>query len=405
VTRYRFQALGSDGRRWSGEAEAPTAECLAQRLWAEGSLALRIDLATGAAVTSDGVTTSGRRPPGPRALQLFTRTLATILGAGLELDAALELLGRLLPDAALRDVIKALREEVRAGRSLADALARHPALFPAHYVGMIRAGEASSRLAAVLDELAELQAEALRLRERIRAALVYPIILMVLSIGSILVLLLAVLPRFGELLLETGTPPPAITRLALSASAGLERHGTILLALGFTAIVTMVLVLRRPAVRHLLLELCWRVPLLRAIGRASEAARLLRMLAVLLASGVPLLDALALAVRSIGSPALTRGLDNGLTALRDGAGLATALEHTGRLPELAIQLAALGERSGRLVPLLTEAAAILDRDAQEATQRLLALLVPALTVGAGLIVAVVVSSMLGAVMSAYDVPL
>lgn len=403
MTRFRYQAVDAAGLLQQGELEAASEAAAVQWLRDTGHLPILAVPVPERQALDLGRLGLERRRVRPADIALLTRALATLLGAGVELDPALAMVDRLAPGAAYRTLAQELRAEIRGGDTLATALARRPALFPDFYVGVVRAGEAGARLGDVMRDLADLLQRLETLGASLRAALVYPLLLLATAVGSILVLLVGVLPRFADIIGQSGAELPAFTRNMVLLGVWLEANGrTALVATLLLLLALRLTVFRRgaaPKWRERLLAL----PGIAAVTRDGEAARFARLTAMLLSSGMPLMPALEVAFGAATLPAHAIAARLCLDTLRQGRGLGVALAAGGCFPDLLVQLVAMGERSGRLTEMLIESAEILERQAARTSERLLALLVPAVTIGAGLLVALVVGSMMSALMSIYTI--
>jgi general secretion pathway protein F len=340
-----------------------------------------------------------------RDVAIMTRELATLLEAGLTLDQSLKLLIDLAEGEALGDLLSDLLERIQGGSSLADALAQHEALFPRVYVSMVRAGETGGALREVLGRLARYLDEAEALREQVKSALVYPVILLILAALSIVVLLTIVLPQFTPLFEGAGAELPWLTRAVILTGEGVQRYGWLLLvaALGATWLVRRQL--KRPARRAQIDRWLLRLPLLGELLAKIDTARFARALGTLLANGVPPLTALAIVQDALANATLRRALGDAAAVMKEGGGLAAPLARTGVFPRLAVHLLGVGEESGQLDPMLLKIAEVFDRDVRSTIERLMTLLVPALTIVLGLIIAVIITAVLMAILSAYDLRL
>lgn len=403
MTRYRYEAVSAGGQTLAGEMDALNERAVIERLQEQGHLPVKAEPVGGStgksALPRD---LFGRRRLAPRALSIATRELATLLEAGLPLDRSLEVLIDLAESDAVRALFARVLERVRGGSTLADAMAEQKDAFPRYYVGMVRAAEAGGSLDAVMARLAGLIEKSLNLRESVRSALIYPTILLVVVGLSVVVLLTVVLPQFRTLFEEAGQNLPLMTRFLLAAGDALAEWGWAMAA----GLAALALAARRqaarPAVRRRLDALMLRLPLVGTLVRRYETALFSRTLSMLLRNGLPLLGALVIAKETVGNAVLARALDGVLENLKEGRGFAAPLMATRAFPNLIGELAQVGEETGRLDDMLLKAADIYDAEVQRAMERLLAILVPALTLLLGAMVAAVLGSVLGAILSVNE---
>ncbi len=337
-----------------------------------------------------------------RDITIATRELATLLKAGLPLDRALRVLIDVADVPAVRDMHARILERVQGGASLADSIVDEGRSFPSFYAGMVRAGEAGGSLHEVLVRLADFMERIQSLRESVRSALIYPAILMIMAVLTVIVMFGLVLPQFRPLFADMGDALPLLTRIFLVVGDAVQEWwwaGALVIALA-------VLLFRR-ALKDSAFRLRWDgwklgIPLAGDLLRKIETARFAHTMAMLLHGGQPLLDALGIVRDVVGNSALRQALTEVSGRLRQGQGLATPLAECGLFPSLAIHLIRVGEEGGQLEAMLEQLASIYDREVQEATKRLMALLVPLLTVGLGVVIAIIIISVLGAFLSVNE---
>jgi general secretion pathway protein F len=299
-------------------------------------------------------------------------------------------------------VIERVRERLRGGSSLAAALAAEPASFPRLYIGLVRAGEAGGNLGETLERLARLLQRQRSLSLTIRSALVYPTILVVAGLGSIIFLVGTVLPQFVPMFAQSGVPIPTATRVLLALGDVVRQGGPWALAALPVLIITGRQALARPRVRRLVDAALLRLPLLGPLLREGLAARFARTFGTLLGNGVPLIGALAIAQETLGNMVAVEAVRRASDSARDGAGVARALEAAGVFPPRLVLLLRLGEETARLAETALQAADIHEERLGAMIQRLMAIMVPAITLIMGLAVAGIVASLLTAMLSIND---
>jgi len=400
---FQYRAADQSGKVVEGVMEADIEQSVIMRLREMGCVPLRI------AIPSERAISTGRQQPlfskrrvSQHQLLQFTRELGTLLTAGLPLDRSLSILGGLFEGSELSKILRALVEAVRAGKSLAVSMGEHPDVFPKIYTNMIRAGEAGGILEGVLRYLTDYMENTLALKEDIKSALIYPIILAVAAGLSLIVLFIFVIPKFATIFRGNSKVIPLITRLVIEFSQFLTQYGWVIL-LGTAAAVTVLLFyIRSPEGRSEWDRVCLRAWLLGDLVRKFETARFSRTLAALLKGGVPLLEALGTVQGVIGNRLLARAIGQVQVRVREGKGMARPLSESGLFPPLALNMIAVGEETGKLDGLLAEVASYYDQEVKRTTKRLTSLLEPALILGMGLIIGVVVISMLLAIFSLND---
>jgi general secretion pathway protein F len=322
-----------------------------------------------------------------------------MLAAGQDLDRSLRFLLDIAPNARVRSVLDQLRKSVRDGSALAAAMQQQPESFPRLYIGLVRAGEAGGTLAETLERMATLLERQRSMAATIKSAMIYPGLLTLVAIGSITLLLTTVLPQFVPLFQQNGAALPTSTQMLIDAGdlvSGYGLYGLLALAGVFLAIRQL---LRQPGPRLLADRLTLRLPLIGGLVREALAARFSRTLGTLVINGVPLLASLAVVRDALGNLAAAAAVDRAALKAKDGAGLARPLEESGIFPLRTIYLLRLGEETAQLGPMALRAADIHEEQTRLGVQRLVSLLVPAITICMGAAVAFIVASLLMAMLS------
>lgn len=396
---FRYQALNARGELLEGQLEAASAAELAARLQEQGHLPVQVVPAgTGTGLTSWRSLLRPAPFAGERLVR-FTQQLATLLAAGQPLDRALGILMAQPDEPAARRIIADVRDAVREGASLSAALERQHGAFSRLYVNMVRAGEAGGSLAPTLQRLADYLERVHRLRARVINALVYPAILLVMVGLSLLFLLGYVVPQFAAMYDSLGADLPWFSRTVLAVGQWVRAGWIVLLALPLLAVLTVERLRRDPVFLQRLDGWLLARPRLGALLARLETARLARTLGTLLGNGVPLITALGIARNVLSNRVLAAQLETVIDEVKNGLSLAAALARTKGFPALAIQMIQVGEESGQLEAMLLKAADVFEQDTQASIERLLAALVPAVTLLLALVIGAVILSVLAPI---YD---
>lgn len=397
---FRFKAVTAEGAMVAGEIEALSADAAIAAIQARGEFPLSAVDATLGLSRRFGLP-ARRTGASQRAISIALRELATLLEAGLPLDRALDVVRALGADKRLDQALVAARDRVRGGAGLADALAAE-ALFPKLVLSLIRAGELAGALDVALRRAAEYQERAHLLTESIKSALIYPIILIATAGLSITFILTTVLPQFKPMFAEAGQALPLPTRIVMFAGDLVSNYGwAILLALG-AGIIGLRRALKQRGFRRIWDRNLLRTPVLGGLVLKTEIARFSRTLGTLLASGLPLPNALLATRDVLGNQAMADAVETMARDLRAGEGLSELLRRIKLFPGLVIQLVKVGEESGKLEDMLLRQAEIYDREVSRTIDRLMAALVPGLTIGLGLIVAGIIASILLAILKVNE---
>jgi general secretion pathway protein F len=405
MTRFRFKAATSAGEVLEGEVDAPSRVVALDHLRKKGHLPIRVEPIVGAAADRASAAISrANRLPG-REVALLTRELATLLKAGLPLDRALTLIVEMTEHAPVRKLIERLLLAVRNGASLTQALEPERDRLPAIYVGMISAGEAGGSLAEVLGRLADALEQTETLKETVRSALAYPALVLIVAIGSLAILLTVVLPEFRPLFESSGAKIPTSTAMLIWLGEVLSNYWWLLALIVLLIVFAISAHNRTPEGRMRRDRLLVSAPLIGDVVQKAEVARFCRTLGTLNGNGVPILEALKIASEAIANKAIAEVIRSLGQHLRRGERMAPHLARSHVFPRLAVQLVQVGEESGELTAMLLRIAQLYDDEVKRALQRLVSMMVPAITIALGLLVAGIVATMLSAILSTYDLAL
>lgn len=324
----------------------------------------------------------------------FTRELADLLKAGLSIDRALGVIAENSPNPTLADMVEGLRSEVSKGTTLSSALARHPKYFPVFYVSMIKAAEAGGFLEDVLMRISSFQEKDEELKSRIRTALAYPILLIVVGTSAVIFLLVYFIPQFTKVFEDFHANLPTITRVLISFSNGLRNYGLFILA----ALVGIGYFLRQffrtPAGERLLAKLVLKTPVLGDVVKKRAISRFGRTLGTMLKSGVPILEALDIAKQSMGNLLLMQEIEEAAAGVKRGEKLGQILGHTPYFPRLLSSMIRVGEESGNLDGVLVHIADSYDTQVDRAVKVFVSLFEPLMLVFMAALVGFIVIAML-----------
>ena len=396
---YRFRAFTPRGDIEEGKVEARSAEEAADLIWDRGLTLMEPPSASqGEAVPwwKRDIAFGSSKKPSERAVSEFTRQCATLAQAEIPLDDALRMIAGEIVSRPMREISASLLADILDGSPFSEALGRHPDVFTRDYVNIVRAGETSGDTARVLVELASLLERRLELSGKVKSALIYPSILVVLALVSVGVIMNVLIPNIAPIFAQNGKPLPTLIAILVSLQANWQ---ALLLGSGLAVAIGGVAawaLLRFAPVRHALDRVILRLPLAGAITTKREAARFSRTLGTLLRAGVPMVAAFAAAREVVANRFLGDGLDKSLHELQDGAALAKSLTRNTALPRAALQMIGIGEEAGKLDHMLLRVADSFERQTQRQIDDLMTLLTPALTV----VIAGLIGSLIFTVMNA-----
>lgn len=396
---YRYKAVSPQGETLQGEMDAGSPEEVVARLQEAGNVPINAEEAGAGGFSLAGLRAL-RRGVSQNDIVMFTQQMATLLGAGLPLDRALSVLTDLAENERMGRMVADIRDRVRGGTTLSEALESQHGVFSRLYVNMVRAGEVGGSLDETLARLGDYLGRSQELKESVLSALIYPILLLFMAGASLLIMLVYVVPQFMPLFEELGSDLPMLTRIVLAFGYGLQSYWWLLLLMLAGLVWFMRRQLSQPDSRYWWHDRFLRLKLVGDLLARVEVARLSRTLGTLLRNGVPMLSALSISRNVVNNAVLKEGLEVAATEVKTGGGLAHTLAGHGRFPHLALQMISVGEETGQLDGMLLKVADVYDHEVKVAVDRLLALLVPVMILVLAVIIAVIILSILMAILSA-----
>jgi general secretion pathway protein F len=405
VPTFTYRAADRRGQTVEGVMEAADARGVVERLQRDSYFPIKVAAQSerrGAFGLS--LPTLGGRRVSRRDVLTFTHQLGTLVEAGLPLDRALVILEDLAPNPRLRAITTDLLTSIRAGSSLAEAMAKHqPRPFSRLAVNMVRAGEKGGVLEATLKRLAELLEETQEFKETLVSALIYPILLTLAGSGAVVFLLTFVIPRFVDIFKDLGQSLPLPTQILMNVSGAIQQYWWLFSALILGAILAVRVTLGSESGRWQWDRLALRLPLLGNVILRTETARFARILGTLLKSGVPVLTALGVVRELSSNQVLARAIDRVADGVRRGAGITNPMKESGAFPAMAVHIVRVGEETGRLEEMLLKLAADLESEVRRLVKRLMGMLEPTIILIMGLVVGFIVVALLMAIFSITEV--
>jgi type IV pilus assembly protein PilC len=327
----------------------------------------------------------------------FTRQFATMISAGLPMVQCLEILGSQTESAEFRRIINEVKESVQSGSTLSEALSKHKKAYDDLYVNMVEAGEVGGALDTILVRLAQYREKADRLIRKVKGALVYPIVVMIVAIGVTFAMLRFIVPVFAKMFQGLGSELPAPTRFVLGISQFLQGN-TVFLIIGLIGLaIAYKMFVRQPSGRMTVDKLKLRLPLLGDLIRKSAISRFTRTLATLLSSGVSILDALNITARTSGNMVLQTAIKNAMVSIAEGETITAPLKESGVFPPMVTQMISVGEKTGGLDEMLAKIADFYDEEVDAAVAALTSIIEPVIIVFMG--------AMIGGILIAMYLPM
>lgn len=414
MPRFKFVAMDSKGAEVEGELDAESQAAAIAAIRAKSLFPTRV-----AEVGADARRT--QRPGVPRQkagsaanlkrenkftgifggrvkakdLMVFTRQLATLIDAGMPLLRGLRILLKQEKSPALREAVTGMGEAVESGSNFSEALAQYPKIFDKLYINMVKAGEAGGVLDTVLNRLAEFMEKSERIKNKVKSAMVYPIVVLVVAIGILAFLLTNVIPKFKEIFSELleGKPLPALTQFVMNVSDAVKTQGLWIVA-AIAAIVIAIKVWGKTANGSYMLDMAkLRMPLFGPLFLKTAVSRFSRTLGTLLTSGVPVLQALSIVRDTSGSDVLARAIQQIHDSVKEGDTMALPMEAAAIFPPMVVSMVDVGEETGALPEMLLRVADNYDDEVDTAVEGLTSVIEPIMIVLLAIIIGTIVIAM------------
>ncbi len=408
MSTFQYTATDRTAKIVQGSMEAADERVVVAWLRANGYYPIKVGQPGAAAETRLGlirVPIRFTRGPSAQDVLAFTQQLATLLEAGMELDRSLAILLDLTDNQRFRTILRGILADVQGGSSFADSLAKHPRLFSRLYVNMVKAGEAGGVLEAILARLAGFLERSKAVRDEVTSALIYPLLLVLVGGGAVVVMMNFVIPRFAQIFADTKQLMPLPTRVLLAISTFTTSYWWI-----FVGAIVLGLIVLRAYLQTEQGRMQWDqwklgLPLLGGLIQEIEVSRFARTFGTLLNSGVPVLAAVSIVKDTITNRVIAGAMSRLQEGVKRGEGISAPLRATGVFPSFSIHMTRVGEETGKLEEMLIKVADTYDERVRRTVKRLTSLLEPILILSLGAIVGFIVLSMLLAIFSINELPL
>jgi general secretion pathway protein F len=400
MATFFFRAVASDGKLRTGSLSGDNEKLIARELRKQGLTPIYVGIQPKGSSLEIKLPNFGR---GRRDVLFFTQEISTLLTSGVPLDRALSITGEITERPHFRFIILDILRVLKSGKSMADSLATHPEYFSDLYINMVRAGEASGAMAAIFERLAEFERSRDDLRNYIVASMIYPLLLAVVGLSSILILITFVVPRFATVFTGSNIKPPLPMQIMLDASDFVKAYWWIGLGTLVAAFIIWRTYTNTTAGR-----LWWdrqrlKTPLLGDALLKAETARFARAMATLVANTVPLVQSIAIAAATLNNRMISAALGGVAMGVKRGEGIAVPMRKAGVFPPLAAHLLTVGEETGRLDHMFARMADIYENDTRASIRRFTSIFEPVVILVMGVIVGGLILSMLLAITSINDV--
>ncbi len=396
MAKFKYSALDKDGREMSGVIDSTSESRARKELAAQG---LTVSRVTEVAVQSEkkagakkqrkpligtGVTNEN--------VTIFSRQLATLLKAGLPLLRSLEVIARQEKNPYFKDIVEGLADAVRTGNKFSDGLQQHPKVFDKLYVNMARAGEAGGVLDVVLDRLATFQEKAMKTTNKVKSAMVYPVVILTVAVAIVVILMIFVVPQFQKIFSDmlNGAPMPALTQAIIDISDFMKVNYVASLGIVVAAFVLIKLFFKTKIGMRTWDIAALKLPKFGDLVMKSTVARFTRTFGTLLASGVPILEALNITRGTIKNSLIVDALVRVHDRVRDGEPLATPLDQQKIFPTMVTSMVEVGEETGQLSEMLNRIADNYDEEVDNAVGGITSVIEPIMIVFLAVVVGTIV---------------
>jgi type II secretion system protein F len=401
---FRFEATTRDGNIVTDTIEAASERSAIDRIQDMGYFPLKVDRTVEQEGILNRLLSSIQGRVSEKDIMTFTYQLGVLLEAGFTLDRSLSILSDLTEKKKLKELLKDLMSQVRSGKSFSDALAKFPTVFPLFFVNMIKAGEAGGFIEDTIARMAVYLENSQTLKDDVRSALIYPLLLSFVGGAAVIILLTFVVPQFSKIFTDMGETLPLPTVILITISNLLIKAWWIILLLLFGGVAAIKRYMKTEKGRRSWDRLKFRLPLFGKLYKEAAVSRFSRTFGTLLGSGVPILNALQIVKGTLGSEKISEIISSVREATRKGRGIAEPLKNSEIFPPIAVHMITVGEETGRLDEMLVKIADRFDSEVRTTVKRMLALLEPVLILIMGIMVGFIVIAMLTAIFSINELP-
>jgi type IV pilus assembly protein PilC len=394
MAMYQYTVRDKSGKLISSSMEAESRRAVVDALREKGYYIAEIKepgSGFGAEIKIPGL---GPRMPSLRDITIFSRQFSTMISSGLPVVQSLNILQKQTESKGLQNIIKEVRTDVEGGTPLSDAMAKHPRTFDGLYVNLVRAGEVSGSLETILDRVASFLEKNAELRGKIKGAMTYPTIVLIIALGITYFLLTTIVPQFAGLLTETGGDLPALTQGLIVVSNFVQNTGWMILVFIAIGVFAYRQIYRTPKGRYQIDKLKLRIPIFGNLIRKAAVASFSRTFSLLLRSGVNVVEALDITKGTANNAIVEEALNNAKLAVQKGEQISQPLAAVPEVfPPMVTSMIAIGEETGAIDSMLAKIADFYDREVDEAVEQLTAAIEPLLMVFLGGIVGTIVVGM------------
>ena len=390
MATFVYDAIDHVGRSVKGKVDADSESLVLSKLHDQNFHVLSV-----AQQKTGGFSLKGRAgSPKLQSLVVFSRQFATMVDAGISILKCMDILEAQAKDPALRVALGGIRKDVKGGLSLADALSKHPNCFSKLYVNMIKAAEIGGILDSILDRLATFLENEMEIKQKIKGAMMYPVIVLCFSMGMVMALFFFVLPRFKEIFISMNVEMPPMTNFLFNLSDNMVKYWYMFPLIGFSVFYGVKKYGTTTRGRLHLDMLKLRAPVIGELVLKMAVSRFSRTFGTLVASGVPMMRSMEIIGETSGNAVIAGAILNARNAIRDGQRISTPLAASNLFPQMVTHMIDIGEETGRLSEMLVKVSDFYDSEVDAAVKGLTSLIEPMLIVFMGVVVGFIAISIM-----------
>jgi type IV pilus assembly protein PilC len=394
MAKFSFEARGADGKNYKGELDAGNEAEARVKLRAQRLVPVRVSAKTQARAATGPTKSNFSGKVNSKDLQIFTRQLSTLLSSGIPILQSLETLSQSgARPTVLQRAVKEVCVSLAKGRRLGDAVGDFPTVFDRFYANMVRAAEESGQLDVVLSRLATYIEKSVKIKGKIKSAMLYPVIIIFVAGGVISAIMIFVIPKFQDLFKGAGQKLPALTEWVIACSHFFTSFWYLIFGGIFGFVMAISSYYKTPAGREQIDHIMIEIPLLGDLIRKGGIARFTRTLSTLLSSGVGIMEGLDISSRVVGSVVLEKAIIRARDAIAEGKSIVTPLAREKHIPSMVVQMIGVGEQTGNLDQMLGKIADFYEDEVDVTVGALTSVMEPMLMVVLGIIIAVLVIAM------------
>lgn len=397
MANYTYRVIGPEGKEKKGSIEAESKDRAIVALKGEGNTVLSI---SEAGVLNKQINIGGGKKVKSRDFSVFCRQFNSLLVAGVGVVPALEMLADQTENKSLQEAVRNVHDGVQKGDTLAGSMKKEK-VFPDLLVSMVDAGEASGNIETSLERMSEHFEKDTRVKGMLKKAMIYPIVILVVAIVVLVVMVVGVLPSFAEMFSDMGTDLPGLTKGLLALSDVLKGYWFIIVPVIVGIVVAINLYTKTNSGKRFFALLAIKLPVFGNLNIKTACARFARTFSTMLASGMPMLEAMEITARTVGNLLYQEALEETTTQIQRGVSLTMPLKKSGLFPALVIHMVGIGEETGNLEGMLNNVAKYYDEEVELATQQVMALIEPMIIIVMAGIVILILGAIYGPIITMY----